>query len=157
MTDQFWNSFRFHDFWPTYSRWDLKCSLMCSQCRIKDISIISNDILICIKLCNASNLMKFDVSDVAHFIVVTSFVDVSSYVAHAIVVTSCMDTSCDVAHTIVFRSVIYRYVISCSTCYCGDVKYWYFIWCRHAIVVTSYMDTSSDVAHAIVETSYMDM
>jgi hypothetical protein len=56
------------------------------------------------------------------------------------VMTSCLDASSDVA----------------VTCYCGDVIFWYLIWCSNAIVVTSYFDTSFDVAHAIVVASYLD-
>ena len=43
-------------------------------------------------------------SDVAHDIVVTSYMNISSDVAHAIVVTSYIDMSSDVAHVIVVMS-----------------------------------------------------
>ena len=43
-------------------------------------------------------------SDIAHTIVVTSYMDTSCDIAHAILVTSCMDTSSDVPHAIVVTS-----------------------------------------------------
>ena len=77
--------------------------------------------------------------DVAHDIVVASYMDMSSDVAHIIVVTSYMDMSWDIAYVIVVTS----YMDMSS-----DVA--------HAIVVTLYMDISSVVAHVVV-TSCMDM
>jgi hypothetical protein len=69
-------------------------------------------------------------SDVAHAIVVMSFMNISSHVAHVNMVTSYIDMSSDVAHVIVVTSYIDM---------SSDVA--------HAIVVMSYMDISSDVAH----------
>ena len=45
-------------------------------------------------------------ADVAHVIVVTSYMNISSDVAHDIVVTSYIDMSSDVAHVIVVMSYI---------------------------------------------------
>jgi hypothetical protein len=81
--------------------------------------------------------------DVTHAIVVMSYMDMSSDVAHDNVVIWCIDTWCDIAHAIVF--VIYRYIISCNTCYFGDVIYLSFTWSRYVIVVRFYMDMSSNV------------
>ena len=67
-------------------------------------------------------------SDVAHTMLVTSYIVTSSDVVHDIMVTSYMNMSSDVAHYIVASNMnTYGYVIRCSECYCGDIIYEYVI------------------------------
>jgi hypothetical protein len=52
-------------------------------------------------------------SNVAHVIVVMSYMDISSDVAHAIVVMSYMDISSDLAHSIVVMSYMDTSLMTC--------------------------------------------
>jgi hypothetical protein len=51
-------------------------------------------------------------SDVAHAIVVTSYIDMLSDVAHVIVVMSYVNTSSDIAPVIVEHQMMYPYMTS---------------------------------------------
>ena len=68
-------------------------------------------------------------SDLAHVIVVMSYIDASSDVAHATVVTSYMDTSSDVANA----TVVMSYMVACEFtfvmlfCISTQIYYMYFL------------------------------